>query len=65
MPQDLICNEIGNKWWVQDLEWTGAAEWNAAPEEAWRVAGEAAGTAQVAEPLSFVKVENAGHMVRP
>ena len=62
--QDLICNEIGNKWWVQDLEWAGAADWNAAPEEPWRVDGEVAGSAQVAEPLSFVKVDNAGHMVR-
>ena len=62
--QDLICNVIGNRWWVKDLEWEGAAAWNAAPEEPWSVDGEAAGTAQVAEPLSFVKVANAGHMVR-
>lgn len=64
MAQDLICNEVGNKWWVQDLEWQGAADWNAAPEESWTVDGEKAGTAQVAEPLSFVKVDGAGHMVR-
>ena len=62
--QDFICNEVGNRWWVEALEWVRAADWNAAPREDWEVDGEKAGTAQVAEPLSFVTVDNAGHMVR-
>ncbi len=62
--QDFICNEVGNRWWVEALEWERAADWNAAPREDWEVDGEKAGTAQVAEPLTFVTVDNAGHMVR-
>ncbi len=62
--QDFICNEVGNRWWVEALEWERAADWNAAPREDWEVDGEKAGTSQVAEPLTFVTVDDAGHMVR-
>ncbi len=63
-PQDFICNEVGNRWWVEALEWERAADWNAAPREDWEVDGQKAGTSQVAEPLTFVTVDDAGHMVR-
>jgi len=62
--QDLTCNVVGNKWWVEALQWERAGEFNAAPEEVWEVDGEQAGTVQSAEPLSFVKVADAGHLVR-
>lgn len=61
--QDFICNEVGNRWWVEALEWERAADWNAALREDWEVDGEKAGTSQVAEPLTFVTVDDAGHMV--
>ncbi len=63
-PQDLTCNVVGNKWWVEALEWERSAEFNAAPEEPYEVDGSSAGTVQVAEPLSFVKIADAGHLVR-
>ena len=49
---------------MEALDWERAADWNAAPREDWEVDGEKAGTSQVAEPLTFVTVDNAGHMVR-
>ena len=48
---------------MEALEWERAADWNAAPREDWEVDGEKAGTSQVAEPLTFVTVDDAGHMV--
>ena len=55
---------VGNKWWVEALQWERTAEFNAAPEEVWEVNGAKAGTVQAAEPLSFVKIADAGHLVR-
>ena len=55
---------VGNKWWVDAMQWERAGDFSAAPEEVWEVDGERAGTVQSAEPLTFVKVEDAGHLVR-
>ncbi len=52
--QDIICNELGNRWWV---------EWARAQDEPWEVDGEHAGTIKTAGGLSFVSVAGAGHMV--
>ena len=62
--QDLTCNVVGNTWWVEALDWERAADFNAAPEEPYEVDGSRAGTVRVAEPLSFVKIADAGHLVR-
>ena len=62
--QDLICNWLGNRRWVDALPWGGAAEWAAAEDCDWHVGGEAAGSIRQSGPLSFVKVHNAGHLVR-
>jgi len=61
--QDIICNELGNRWWVDALEWSGRAEWARAQDEPWEVDGEHAGTIKTAGGLSFVSVAGAGHMV--
>ncbi|KAL4436655.1 hypothetical protein ABPG75_003794 [Micractinium tetrahymenae] len=61
--QDLICNWVGNKQWVDALPWAGAARWSAAAEKPWIVRGKQAGTVQAVGPLSFVRVHQAGHMV--
>eukprot|EP00955_Chlamydomonas_euryale_P050358 354539-Chlamydomonas_euryale.AAC.2 len=62
---DLICNWLGNARWVDGLEWAGAEQWAAAPEAEWSAGGgTAGGTVRSAAGLSFVKVYQAGHMVR-
>lgn len=61
--QDLICNWLGNRRWVDQLNWYGMDDWIRAEEETWSVDGEEAGTVTQAGPLSFVKVFGAGHMV--
>lgn len=57
---------LGNRRWVDQLNWKGSAAWVKAEEEPWSAApgGEAAGSVAAAGPLSFVKVYGAGHMVR-
>jgi carboxypeptidase C (cathepsin A) len=37
--KDLICNHVGNRRWVDGLEWSGAAAWRQAKDEDWAVPG--------------------------
>ena len=60
---DIICNELGNRWWVDALEWSGSKAWAEAKDEPWEVDGEHAGTVKSVGGLSFVSVAGAGHMV--
>jgi hypothetical protein len=62
--QDLICNWLGNRRWVDAMKWQGSAEWAQAKEHEWTVSGAPAGRVTHAQGLTFVKVYNAGHMVR-
>ena len=62
--EDFICNWVGNERWVDSLPWYGKGQWAAAKDENWVVDGSAAGTAKSVGPLTFVKVDAAGHMVR-
>ena len=62
--QDFCANYIGQELWLHALDWEHASEWRAAPAVVWEVAGERAGTVQAAEPLTYVKLDGAGHMVR-
>ena len=39
--QDLICNWLGNRRWVDALPWSGAAEWAAAEDCDWHAGGAA------------------------
>ena len=50
--------------WLNALDWERALEWRAAPAEVWEVDGERAGTVQAAEPLTYVKLDGSGHLVR-
>ena len=64
MPQqDFCCNYIGQELWLNALDWERASEWQATMPEVWEVDGERAGTVQAAEPLTYVKLDGAGHMV--
>ena len=60
---DFICNWLGNKVWVDAMEWKGKAEFSKATEKEWTVLGVHAGTEKTYGGLSFVKVAKAGHMV--
>ena len=60
--EDFICNWVGNKQWVDVLPWHGATQWGQAPERPWAVEGAKAGSVQAVGPLSFVKIDGAGHM---
>ncbi|KAI8464535.1 MAG: serine carboxypeptidase III precursor [Monoraphidium minutum] len=61
--QDLICNWLGNRRWVDALEWEGKEGWAQAEERPWMVRGQQAGTVTSYDTLSFVRVYQAGHMV--
>ena len=62
--KDIICNELGNRQWVDALEWKGSKEWQSAENVTWVLeSGEEAGIVTQVGPLSFVSVKDAGHMV--
>jgi carboxypeptidase C (cathepsin A) len=61
--QDLICNWLGNRRWVDALEWSGSQGWSQAQDKPWKVGGKQVGEVTSFETLSFVKVYGAGHMV--
>ncbi|KAK7257674.1 hypothetical protein RIF29_31818 [Crotalaria pallida] len=61
--EDLICNWLGNFRWVQAMEWSGQKDFNSAPTVKFSVDGKEAGLLTSHEPLSFLKVHEAGHLV--
>ncbi|KAG8342305.1 putative Serine carboxypeptidase [Trypanosoma vivax] len=67
---DFICNWIGNKAWVMDLEWPGKIDFEKADDKPFHrsdgsVAGLIRSVPSTKSPilLSFVQVYDAGHMV--
>ncbi len=62
--QDFCANYKGQEVWLNALDWERASEWQAASPEVWEVDGERAGTVQAAEPLTYVKLDGSGHLVR-
>ncbi|XP_073001208.1 serine carboxypeptidase-like [Typha latifolia] len=60
---DLICNWLGNSRWVHSMEWSDQQEFVSSDEMPFLVDGEKAGVLKSHGPLSFLKVDNAGHMV--
>lgn len=61
--QDAICNYAGTERLLHALDWTGADDWRAAPRFVWQSHGAPAGFAKAHGPLTFLVVEDAGHMV--
>jgi cathepsin A (carboxypeptidase C) len=57
--QDLICNWLGNRRWVDALEWSGSQGWSQAQDKPWKVGGKQVGEVTSFETLSFVKVYGA------
>ena len=60
---DFICNWMGNKAWTLALPWSGNSAFNAAEDHDWKVDGKKAGTARTSAGLTFLQVNDAGHMV--
>ncbi|KAK8845458.1 hypothetical protein IAR55_006171 [Kwoniella newhampshirensis] len=61
--RDFICNHVANEKWMEKLEWTGKAQYNAAEFGEWTVDGKAAGTYKTSGNLTMLKIKGAGHMV--
>lgn len=62
---DFICNWIGNKAWITQLEWSGHKEFlNAEDKEVKsKITGKVAGLVRKFKNLSFYRIYEAGHMV--
>jgi len=60
---DYICNWLGNMKWTQKLEWPHKTEFNAAPNQDYKLDGETVGKLRTSNNFSFMQVYNAGHMV--
>ncbi|XP_054785591.1 serine carboxypeptidase-like [Prosopis cineraria] len=61
--KDLICNWLGNARWVEAMEWSGQDAFLKSPNVSFVVDGKEAGRLLSHEPLSFLKILEAGHMV--
>lgn len=60
--KDVMCNYIGLKRMVDRLEWSGHKGLESAAQD-WRINGELVGTWQSDRNLTYVRVNNASHMV--
>ncbi|KAI5389012.1 variant 2, Serine carboxypeptidase-like 48 [Lathyrus oleraceus] len=60
---DLICNWLGNSNWVHAIEWSGQNQFATSKTLQFSVDGLEAGLLKSYGPLSFLKVNAAGHMV--
>lgn len=62
--KDYICNWLGNHAWTELLEWEGMYGFQAAKLQNWTtLQGEIAGEVKNFDKLTFLKVNDAGHMV--
>ncbi|KAJ8751463.1 hypothetical protein K2173_016677 [Erythroxylum novogranatense] len=61
--EDLICNWLGNSWWVNEIKWSGRKQFLAAPIVPFNVGGAKTGELKEHGILSFLKVYKAGHLV--
>jgi carboxypeptidase C (cathepsin A) len=60
---DYICNWAGGEMWTTEMPWNGQQQFNGTSYVDWHVSGQVAGQARSALNLTFLKVNNAGHMV--
>jgi cathepsin A (carboxypeptidase C) len=57
---DFVCNYLGNKAWVTELQWNDGDAFRAAEDHDWN---NGAGLAKTAGKLTFLQVYDAGHQV--
>jgi len=60
---DIICNHSGILDLINDMEWSGAAEYSSTVRTAYRYQNELVGYLKQAQNLNLLLVRNAGHMV--
>merc|ERR1712187_576309 len=60
---DYICNWLGNMKWTQALEWPHQVEFNAAPNNDYKLNGKTVAKLRTSNGFSFMQIFNAGHMV--
>jgi serine carboxypeptidase-like clade 4 len=62
---DFICNWYGGRDWVRSMDWNQKAEFDKQVDSLtpWKVNGNVAGEFATAGPLTFLAVNDAGHMV--
>jgi len=60
---DIICNHSGILDLINDMEWSGKAQYNVADRSAYRYGRELVGYLKKADNLNLLLVRNAGHMV--
>ncbi|XP_058729752.1 serine carboxypeptidase-like isoform X2 [Vicia villosa] len=60
---DLICNWFGNSQWVHAMKWSGQEQFGASETVSFLVDGKTAGLLNSHGPLSFLKVNDSGHLV--
>jgi len=60
---DFICNALGGSRWLSGMTWFGQDAYNKAVETDWLVDNKVAGKAKSASGLTFLTVNDAGHMV--
>ncbi|KAL6053741.1 Carboxypeptidase [Balamuthia mandrillaris] len=60
---DLMVNTMGTSSILREMQWEGQAGFAAAANTTWKVDGEAAGTVRAYHNLTYVVVNDAGHLV--
>jgi cathepsin A (carboxypeptidase C) len=60
---DFICNWLGNHAWTEKLEWSGKKDFNKVPLGPFTVNDKKVGQVKSAGNLTFLTVEQAGHMM--
>ncbi|GAA5860300.1 hypothetical protein JCM8547_003456 [Rhodosporidiobolus lusitaniae] len=61
--EDLICNHVGIERMIENLNWNGGVGFGNATVDDWVVNGKQAGTWTTARNLTYVKINEASHMV--
>ncbi|GJN92002.1 hypothetical protein Rhopal_005030-T1 [Rhodotorula paludigena] len=61
--EDLICNHVGIERMIENLKWNGETGFGNATQEEWVVDGRTAGTWTTARNMTYVKINEASHMV--
>merc|ERR1712050_78398 len=60
---DYICNWLGDMKWTQAMEWPHKADFNAAPNNDYKLNGKTVAKVRSSNGFNFMQVFNAGHMV--
>jgi len=60
---DLICEYLGGEEWTASMEWPGQAEFKTTAYADWKVDNQVAGHYKSAQGLTWLEIEEAGHMV--